>query len=432
MHRRSGPWPISRAASSPSPAARSTRAGCCCGPSMKQDGIDLKSEATIVYGAPPLLAAKTLSGEMDATLNYWNFCAALEAKGFRRLAGIEDLLPKLGAKGRTAMIGYVFDEAWAQCKPGRGGPLHRDDPRGEGDPGDLGCGVGEDRAADRRRRRRNVARLSRSLSRRHSAPTRSPTKKPTRAFSTACWRRSAAANLSGRRRNSIPAHSIARSPETEVLRLLSFAVFLATWWIASLLAGDAEAAAAARRARRRSLTEAKSGALFFNLGVTLARVALAFILAMTLGRRHRLPDGPGATCRPARRSLADPAAQPAGARRHRARLYLGRIDRGRRDRGDRHQQAADRRRHAARGNPRARRGARRNGDGVCDPALEGVPARHPAAAGALYRGRRAIRSCRWSGRSCWWPNCSDARTASASRSASPSSCSTSRSCSPIR
>src|SRR5258707_4329097 len=80
--------------------------------SMKQDGIDLKSESTMVYGAPPLLAAKTLDGEMDATINFWNFCAALEAKGFRRLAGVEDLLPKLGAKGRTAMIGYVFDEEW--------------------------------------------------------------------------------------------------------------------------------------------------------------------------------------------------------------------------------------------------------------------------------------------------------------------------------
>jgi NitT/TauT family transport system substrate-binding protein len=82
---------------------------------LKQGGIDLKSDATIAYGAPPLLAAKTLSGEMDATLNYWNFCAGLEAKGFRRIAGIEDLLPKLGAKGRTAMIGYVFDEKWANA-----------------------------------------------------------------------------------------------------------------------------------------------------------------------------------------------------------------------------------------------------------------------------------------------------------------------------
>ena len=81
----------------------------------KQGGIDLKSELTIVYGAPPLLTAKTLSGEMDATLNYWNFCAVLEAKGFRRLAGIEDVLLKLGATGRTAMIGYVFDENWASA-----------------------------------------------------------------------------------------------------------------------------------------------------------------------------------------------------------------------------------------------------------------------------------------------------------------------------
>jgi NitT/TauT family transport system substrate-binding protein len=82
---------------------------------LKQDGIDLKSGATIAYGAPPLLTAKTLSGEMDAALNYWNFCAVLEAKGFRRVAGIEDLLPKFGAKGRTAMIGYVFDEKWGNA-----------------------------------------------------------------------------------------------------------------------------------------------------------------------------------------------------------------------------------------------------------------------------------------------------------------------------
>jgi len=80
---------------------------------MKRDGIDLKKEATIVYGAPALLAEKTLQGEMDATLNYWNHCAALEAKGFRRLTGVEDMLPKLGARGRPAMIGYVFGESWA-------------------------------------------------------------------------------------------------------------------------------------------------------------------------------------------------------------------------------------------------------------------------------------------------------------------------------
>jgi NitT/TauT family transport system substrate-binding protein len=82
---------------------------------LKQDGVDLKSAATINYGAPPLLAAKMLDGEMDATVNYWNFAAALEAKGFRRVAGIESLLAGLGARGRVAMIGYVFDETWANA-----------------------------------------------------------------------------------------------------------------------------------------------------------------------------------------------------------------------------------------------------------------------------------------------------------------------------
>lgn len=80
---------------------------------LKQDGIDLKSQASINYGAPALLAEKALRGEFDATLNYWNFSAALEAKGMRRLASIEDILPKLGVEGSPAMIGYVFDEAWA-------------------------------------------------------------------------------------------------------------------------------------------------------------------------------------------------------------------------------------------------------------------------------------------------------------------------------
>ncbi|WP_439398064.1 ABC transporter substrate-binding protein [Bradyrhizobium sp. PMVTL-01] len=80
---------------------------------MKHDGIDLKSDATIVYGAPPLIAAKALDGEMDASLNFWNFCAQLEAKGFRRLASIEEILPNLGAKGAVSAVGYVFDESWA-------------------------------------------------------------------------------------------------------------------------------------------------------------------------------------------------------------------------------------------------------------------------------------------------------------------------------
>jgi len=79
----------------------------------RREGRDLARAATIAYGAPALLAEKTARGEMDANLNYWNHCAALEAKGFRRLIAIEDVIAQLGAKGRPAMLGYVFDSRWA-------------------------------------------------------------------------------------------------------------------------------------------------------------------------------------------------------------------------------------------------------------------------------------------------------------------------------
>ena len=39
----------------------------------RRSGIDLKRQASIVYGAPPLLAQKAFDGEADATLNFWKF-----------------------------------------------------------------------------------------------------------------------------------------------------------------------------------------------------------------------------------------------------------------------------------------------------------------------------------------------------------------------
>jgi NitT/TauT family transport system substrate-binding protein len=79
----------------------------------KQKGVDLSAQANVVYGAPALLAGKMLQGGMDAMLNYWNFCARLEAHGFRRVVSIDDLLPSFGVRGRLSMIGYVFNESWA-------------------------------------------------------------------------------------------------------------------------------------------------------------------------------------------------------------------------------------------------------------------------------------------------------------------------------
>jgi NitT/TauT family transport system permease protein len=67
-----------------------------------------------------------------------------------------------------------------------------------------------------------------------------------------------------------------------VLRLVSFLVFLATWWIAALFVGEIKLPPPPA-VLKVMLAEANSGALFVNLGATLARVALAFALAMSVG-----------------------------------------------------------------------------------------------------------------------------------------------------
>jgi len=79
----------------------------------RRSGLDLRRQATVVYGAPPLLSQKAMQGEHDATLTFWNFCAELEAKGYRRAIAMDDVMRSLGAKGAVAILGYTFDGAWA-------------------------------------------------------------------------------------------------------------------------------------------------------------------------------------------------------------------------------------------------------------------------------------------------------------------------------
>ena len=71
-----------------------------------------------MYGAPPLLSEKALQGEHDATLTFWNFCADLEGKGFRRAIDMAGVMKGLGAKGPVAIVGYTFDGAWASRSRG--------------------------------------------------------------------------------------------------------------------------------------------------------------------------------------------------------------------------------------------------------------------------------------------------------------------------
>lgn len=79
---------------------------------MRQ-GIDLKRDTSLAYGAPPLIFQKLQQGEADASLNFWNFCARLEAMGYRRLLDIRDAETALGLSQPIALVGYGFSEEFA-------------------------------------------------------------------------------------------------------------------------------------------------------------------------------------------------------------------------------------------------------------------------------------------------------------------------------
>jgi NitT/TauT family transport system substrate-binding protein len=83
----------------------------------KRHGIDLADAAEPVFGAPPLIHQKALSGEIDAAINFWHFLAKLEAEGFRTVASVAEAASALGLDADTPLLGYVFPGAYAAENP---------------------------------------------------------------------------------------------------------------------------------------------------------------------------------------------------------------------------------------------------------------------------------------------------------------------------
>ncbi len=79
----------------------------------KREGVVLTANRDVAYGAPPLIAEMLRQGEVESALEFWNFCADLEAGGLRRAIDMVDVEKALGATGPVAMTGYVFDQSFA-------------------------------------------------------------------------------------------------------------------------------------------------------------------------------------------------------------------------------------------------------------------------------------------------------------------------------
>ncbi len=84
---------------------------------QKRHAFDPLSAFDAQYAAPPLLNGQIERGKLDAVLNFWHYCARLEAVGYRRLVEIGDVITGLGTDA-TPMVGYVFGEDWARANAG--------------------------------------------------------------------------------------------------------------------------------------------------------------------------------------------------------------------------------------------------------------------------------------------------------------------------
>lgn len=83
--------------------------------SQKEIGKDLKDVVEPQFGAPPLLNELALKGDLDGVITFWNYAAPLKAAGFDTLMPLPEVLKVLGVDRPLPLIGWVFDEKWADA-----------------------------------------------------------------------------------------------------------------------------------------------------------------------------------------------------------------------------------------------------------------------------------------------------------------------------
>ena len=85
--------------------------------SHKKHDFILADNVDVSYAAPPLLNGQIVRDNLDAVLNFWHYCARLEAQGYRGLIKMSDVVNDLGVRP-IPMVGYIFREDWAKQHDG--------------------------------------------------------------------------------------------------------------------------------------------------------------------------------------------------------------------------------------------------------------------------------------------------------------------------
>jgi len=83
----------------------------------KQTGGTLSADASVKFGAPPLVNQLLLGGQAKAALNNWNWNVQSALAGKTQVISVQDMLRELGVSAAPPLLGWVFTDKTAAEKP---------------------------------------------------------------------------------------------------------------------------------------------------------------------------------------------------------------------------------------------------------------------------------------------------------------------------
>jgi NitT/TauT family transport system substrate-binding protein len=79
-------------------------------------GRTLAADATVRFGAPPLIHELITTGQAQASLNLWNWNARAKLAGRTELMSVWDMLQALGLSEQPPLLGWTFTDAMAAAR----------------------------------------------------------------------------------------------------------------------------------------------------------------------------------------------------------------------------------------------------------------------------------------------------------------------------
>lgn len=83
----------------------------------EKTGGRLADEATVRFGAPPLVNELLQNGDADVALNVWHFNARLKAAGMTEILAVPAMLAEMGVPPSVPLLGWVFRDELGTEKP---------------------------------------------------------------------------------------------------------------------------------------------------------------------------------------------------------------------------------------------------------------------------------------------------------------------------